>query len=83
MEAEQTKSVSGEMVYVVAGQVWRDKRESWRTVEITDVFDRPIYDRRGEQVGVDRYVSVRRNTSRRKQAIKVDTLYAKYRRDRL
>ncbi len=75
------RRVSGENVWVEVGQVWYDKRHRVRTVTITDVFECEVHDHRTDELlGVDRYVSVRRNTSRRTQAIKVDTLYAKYRR---
>lgn len=51
------------------GQVWRHKSETWRQVTIT-----------GETTirGVEG-VNVRRNTSRRTQAIRVETLLRSYR----
>lgn len=83
MSQSDTPRRSGENVHILAGQVWYDKRASWRTVTVTGVFESPVYDRRGELVAIDRYVHVVRNTSRRTQAIKVDTLCRKYRRLRM
>lgn len=71
--------MGGAMVCVEVGQVWRHKYDRGRKVTITDIFDRPVFSR-GEQIGVDSVVTVVRNTSRRRQAIKVDTLYRQYRR---
>lgn len=50
-----------------------------RQVTITEVFETDVWDRRGDKViGKRKYVSVSRNTSRRRQAIAVSTLLAKY-----
>jgi hypothetical protein len=51
------------------GDVWASRRSSYRKVEVTAVYD-------------DGYVGVRRNTSRRRQEIKVETLLRDYRRVR-
>jgi hypothetical protein len=51
------------------GQTWTHRRQSWRRVEITSLRDRADGD-------VDAYV--RRNTSRRTQAIKRSTLLRDY-----
>lgn len=50
-------------------QTWRHKRERWRTVFIRDVY--------ADGLNVPR-VDVRRNTSRRRQSIKVATLLREY-----
>lgn len=62
---------------VKVGQVWRDKRESWRTVEIIRVHepDLAAYGRMRRRG----YVEVTRNTSSRTQSILLSTLRAKYR----
>jgi hypothetical protein len=62
--------------HVVVGAIWRSKRESWRTVKITGT---------GRVAGRDDggYVFVRRNTSNRRQAIKLTTLVRDYRFERM
>lgn len=52
------------IVEVEVGQVWASKRDNWRRVTITGVHDD--------------YVNVRRNTSRRTQAISRATLARTY-----
>lgn len=61
--------------HVVPGAVWRNKRESWRRVTITDVSDGDL--------GPEPYVNVLRSTSRRRQAIKVSTLLRSYAFERM
>lgn len=53
---------------VEVGQVWRSKRENWRTVTITKVYPGGGFD-------------ARRNSSRRTQAISPATLRKDYRLD--
>jgi hypothetical protein len=60
--------VTAEDTPVEVGQVWRAKRESYRTVTITYVYE-------SGQLGV------RRNTSRRTQSISPTTLRKGYRLD--
>lgn len=54
---------------LAVGQVWRHKRETWRTVTIRSL--------RGDEWGGGAFVD--RNTSRRKQAISEKTLRRDYR----
>jgi len=58
---------------VVAGAIWRSKRDRWRTVRITGTF----VGYKGDMV------NVRRNTSERRQAIMVATLLRDYRFERM
>jgi hypothetical protein len=51
-----------------SGMVWRHKRDRHRTVTITGLYSR----------GMERYVGVVRNTSRRTQGIKESTLLRDY-----
>lgn len=53
---------------IVTGAIWRHKRDRGRTVLITGLFSD----------GSERYVDVRRNTSRRRQAIRERTLLRDY-----
>lgn len=58
--------------HVVPGAVWRHKRESWRRVTITGVHDGR------DTMDAEPYVDVLRNTSRRRQPMKVRTLISGY-----
>lgn len=55
---------------IIVGQKWRHKRDHGRTVEITGL---------GAEIGEPyRYAQVKRNTSRRRQSIRFDTLRRDY-----
>jgi hypothetical protein len=55
--------------HVVPGALWRHKRDRWRTVVLGERFD----SYKGEFVGVRR-----RNTSGRRQALRLTTLLREY-----
>jgi hypothetical protein len=56
---------------IQAGTVWQSKRDSWRRVFITSVHE-------DEKFYPNSYVNVKRNTSRRRQAINWTTLLKDY-----
>lgn len=59
-----------QLVPITAGQRWRHKRDRGRVVEITGL---------GADIGEPyRYAQVKRNTSRRTQPIRFDTLRRDY-----
>lgn len=60
-------------VEVAVGQVWRHKREAYRRVEVLEVREENARDG-----GRETAVYVRRNTSRRTQAIMERTLRRNY-----
>lgn len=55
---------------IAVGQRWRHKRDRWRRVEITAVDEY-----HGQRY---LYADVKRNTSRRRQPIRLDTLRRNY-----